>query len=206
MTGKIKSTVKRNLILLVTGLAVMSLICWGSEIKGLTQLAIAPQIAQVTAPLTTEARSLGRKVYQQLPDIPLENQYISRETGQAAVDNTLIDRLIRYHVYVKGRPTNFRLDWKLTLADYLGANEIMEESQYPSNDTLRQNPFEGDRAAINRLNRKQRDALVQTLANLFSPSDSNAPDPAASPQPATPPTDTPRLPQPQPGGADLLKP
>ncbi|MDJ0735158.1 MAG: hypothetical protein QNJ47_14010 [Nostocaceae cyanobacterium] len=111
-----------------------------------------------------------RQVYQQLPDLPKENQYISKETGKVAENNTLVSRIINYHVYGKGRPVNFRLDWKLTLADYLGANEIMYEFSYPGNDSLKKNPFEGDRAAIKRLTRKQRNALVQALVNTFSQS------------------------------------
>jgi len=43
---------------------------------------------------------------------------------------------------------------------YLGANELMEETLYPGYDTLQKNPILGDRAAIKRLNREQRDALV----------------------------------------------
>jgi hypothetical protein len=109
-----------------------------------------------------------QQVYKQLPDLPKENQYISKETGKVAENNTLVSRMIRYHVYVKGRPPNYRLDWKLTLADYLDANELMYDGSYPGNDTLRQNPFEGDRTAIRRLNRRQRDALIQALVNGFS--------------------------------------
>lgn len=109
-----------------------------------------------------------RKVYAKLPDLPLENQYVSRESGKVDPDNTLVSRLIRYHVYVKGRPPFYRLDWKMTLADYLGVNGAMDEAIYPSSDTLRKNPTEGDVAAINRLNRVQRDALVQALVDAFT--------------------------------------
>ncbi|WP_017317973.1 hypothetical protein [Mastigocladopsis repens] len=112
-------------------------------------------------------------VYQQLPDLPRENQYVSKETGKVAENNTLVSRMIRYHIYVKGRAPNYRLDWKLTLADYLGANEVMYETSYPGNDTLRKNPFDSDRAAIARLNRRQRDALVQAIVNVFSPNSQN---------------------------------
>ena len=119
------------------------------------------------------SQSVGRgdvwqQVYKQLPSLPKENQYINKETGKVAPENTLVSRLIRYHVYVKGRPVNYRLDWKLTLADYLGVNEVMEESRYPGHDTLRSNPIDGDRTAINRLNRAERDALVQTLVKIFN--------------------------------------
>lgn len=115
-------------------------------------------------------------VYQQLPDFPKENQYISKSSGKVAENSTLVSRLIRYHIYVKERAPNYRLDWKLTLADYLDTNEVMYETTYPGNDTLRQNPLEGDRAAIQRLNRNQRNALVQVLTNVFTPQ-SPAPNP-----------------------------
>jgi hypothetical protein len=95
------------------------------------------------------------------------------------------------------------LDWKLTLADYLGANEIMYDASYPGNDTLRQNPIEGDRKAITRLTRSQRNALVQVLVNIFNPTSQNtqSPSPNTAPSPNT--STTPQ--SPQRGGAELLK-
>jgi hypothetical protein len=153
---------------------------------------IPPAVAQRVSP-----SDVWQEVYQQLPDLPKENKYISKETGKVAETNTLATRLIRYHIYVKERSPIYRLDWKLTLADYLGANEIMYDTTYPGNDTLRQNPLDGDRAAIDRLSRRQRDALVQTLVNIFSPSRQN------TSQPSPPPATTPQ--QPQTGGAELLK-
>jgi hypothetical protein len=134
------------------------------ESRQLSLFGIQHTVAQSIAP-----SDVGVRVYQQLPNLPRENQYISKETGKVAENNTLVNRLIRYHLYLKGRPANYRLDWKLTLADYLGANEVIYDSSYPGNDTLRQNPLEGDRAAIKRLSRQQRDALVQVLVNIFSP-------------------------------------
>lgn len=121
--------------------------------------------------LAQNIRSDGvwRAVYERIPDLPLENQYISRETGQVATDNTLVGRFIRYHLYVKGRPPFYRLDWKLTMADYLGLKGTLDESTYPSAATLRKNPMEADVAAINKLNRAQRDALVQALVDAFTP-------------------------------------
>ena len=168
------------------------------------QLVLAQQV-RVTSP-----QDAWQRVYQRLPNFPKENQYISVKTGQVDPNSTLASRLIRYHFYGKGRPANYRLDWKLTLADYLGANELMNESTYPGYDTLRTNPMEGDRAAIKRLNRKQREALVQTLVSIFQPNTANTgPQPAAStPQPVPSPKPTFRssgTSQPQPGGADLLK-
>ncbi|MBE9008350.1 hypothetical protein IQ259_25670 [Fortiea sp. LEGE XX443] len=156
-------------------------------------LGIQPAVAQRISP-----SDVWQQVYQQLPDLPKENQYIHKETGRVADNNTLANRLIRYHVYVKERSPIYRLDWKLTLADYLGVNEVMYDTTYPGNDTLRQNPIDGDRAAISRLNRRQRDALAQALVNIFSPNqrqNTNQPSPSTSTTPQ----------KPQTGGAELLK-
>ncbi|MEI1377577.1 hypothetical protein PQG02_05665 [Nostoc sp. UHCC 0926] len=144
-----------------------------------------------------------QQVYQQLPNFPRENNYISKENGKVAENNTLVNRLIKYHIYTKGRAPIYRLDWKLTLADYLGANEIMYDTSYPGNDSLRENPLEGDRKAISRLTRSQRDALVQVLVNIFNPTSQNtlSPNPNTTPNPSTSTTPQP----PQRGGAELLK-
>lgn len=129
----------------------------------------SPVVAQTpSAPRGLRSQEAWQQVYKEVPNLPLENQYVSRETGKADPNNTLVSRLIRYHYFIKGRPANFRLDWKYTLADYLGVNEPMRAESYPGSDNLRQNPFENDRAIIRKLNRKQRDALVQALVNVFS--------------------------------------
>jgi hypothetical protein len=140
-----------------------------------------------------------------LPDLPLENNYVSAETGFAETENTLVGRLVRYHFYVKRRPPNFRFDWKLTVADYLGANELMQESIYPGYESLKENPMEGDRQAIKSMTRDVRNALVDVLVEIFggySPEEENS-SPAR--QDISEPS-TPRLPPlPQPGDADLLR-
>ncbi|MEA5565528.1 hypothetical protein [Anabaena sp. UHCC 0399] len=132
--------------------------------SGISILHIAPAQAQRISP-----SDVWQVVYEKLPDLPKENQYISKESGKVAENSTLASRLIRYHIYIKERAPNYRLDWKLTLADYLDANETMYETTYPGNDTLRQNPLEGDRTTIKSLTRPQRDALVQVLTNIFNP-------------------------------------
>ncbi|MGD1874495.1 MAG: hypothetical protein ACFB02_15750 [Mastigocoleus sp.] len=109
-----------------------------------------------------------RQVYQQLPEFPKENNYVSKNTGKVAKNHTLARRMLEYHIYFKGRAPNYRLDWKFTLADYLGANEIMYDKSYPGSDSLKKNPLEGDRAVISKLNRKQRNALIQAFVNIFS--------------------------------------
>ena len=150
-----------------------------------------------------------RQVYERLPNLPLENQYVSKETGAVASENTLVSRLIRYHVYVKSRPPNFRFDWKLTLADYLGAHEYLVESAYPGATTLRENPMESDRAVIEKLTRAERDALIDALVSVFTPNTTQTPASAPTTS-VTPPTTTsnpattPSLPQP--GDARLLMP
>ncbi|MBW4522769.1 MAG: hypothetical protein KME16_24280 [Scytolyngbya sp. HA4215-MV1] len=179
-------------------LLVMSLVIWGSNYD-------APLFASDLAPATIVAQRIRpdevwRSVYRMLPDLPLENQYVAK-TGKVADDNTLVGRMVRYHIYVKGRPVGYRFDWKLTLADYLDANEFIDESEYPSADTLKQNPLEGDQAAIAQLSLAQRHALVQTLVNLFNPG-SARPVPIPKTRPSSPPRPSTR---PQPGGADLLK-
>jgi hypothetical protein len=166
--------------------------------SGRVVLRSAPAIAQ------SRVQDAAKQVYEQVPDLPLENQYVNRVTNQVDPNNTLVTRLVRYHQYIKGRPLGFRLDWKMTLADYLGINEPIIESSYPGSDNLKQNPFERDRAIINRLDRKQRDALIQALVNVFNPA---AKQPVFRSQPASQtPTVAPSPTLPQPGGAQLLLP
>lgn len=180
-------------------------------------LAFITALLLIAQPLVAQDVHVGdawQQVYQLLPNLPRENQYVSRETGKIAESNTLISRLIRYHIYVKVRPVNYRLDWKLTLADYLGANELMSASTYPSVDTLRTNPFQNDVAVIRSLNRVQRDALVQTLVNVFTtrnaPASNAAPTPQLPTAPAAPAASTEPSIAPQresrPGDAQLLLP
>lgn len=161
-----------------------------------------PSFAQTARP-----QELWQRVYQKLPNLPLENKYISKETGKVDGNSTLITRLVQYHLYVKGRAPGYRLDWKLTLADYLGANELIEEAAYPGNATLNTNPLERDRAVITRLNRKQRDDLVQTLISLFnqntqSSSANGTPEVNSANNPASQ-SNSP--PAPRPGDAQRLK-
>ena len=124
-------------------------------------------IAQPTPIRRIDPILLSHQVYQQLPDLPLENQYLSSETGAPAAENTLLSRLIRYHVYSKNRPTVFRLDWKLTIADYLGAFEPISASSYPDYG-LSENPYANDIAAIDSLSVEQRTRLVNILYETFT--------------------------------------
>ncbi|MEP0835527.1 hypothetical protein NDI48_30645 [Microcoleus sp. AS-A8] len=170
-------------------------------------IGVQPVAAQLSVP-----QDAWQRVYERLPNLPLENQYVSKQTGKIDENNTLIGRFMRYHIFVKRRPPTYRLDWKLTLADYLGANNYLVESQYPSADTLRENPMESDRKAMEKLTRAERDALVNVLVSLFNPNSTQqpAPSPRETPTPAPPPptssspSTTPSLPKP--GDAQLLMP
>ena len=160
---------------------------------------ILPASAQVPRPDEVAVR-----VYQTLPHIPLENQYISQETGEIAENNTLLSRLLRYHQYVKNRPLNYRLDWQLTFADYLEANEIILERRYPGNQTLKDNPLTNDRIAIGKLTRLQRNKLIETLLAIYSP---NTPTLPQTPSTSTAESNRNQLPQlPKPGDVELLMP
>ncbi len=186
---------------LLFALMVVGVIFLGSGASKLIYrnlFSIQPAYAQRITP-----SDVWQVVYQQLPDFPRENKYISKENGKVAENNTLVNRLIRYHIYTKGRAPTYRLDWKLTLADYLGANEIMYDTTYPGNDSLRENPLKGDRKTITSLTRSQRDALVQVLVNIFNPTAQNplSPSPNIAPSPSTSTTPQPS----QGGGADLLR-
>ncbi len=124
-----------------------------------------------TQPVMAQRITVGdawRQVYQQLPNFPKENNYTNREGGKVAENNTLVGRMIQYHVYLKGRAPNYRLDWKITLADYLDANEVIYDTNYPGHELLKKNPLDGDKAAIAKLSRSQRNTLIQALVNVFS--------------------------------------
>ena len=201
---------RRVLCFTVAALTGVCLVFWGVSLKDSTQfsLGLQPAAAQLVKPQDT-----GRQVYQRLPNFPKENQYVSKETGKVAVDNTLASRLIRYHLYVKSRSPKYRLDWKLTLADYLGANEYLVETQYPGYDSLQQSPMEGDRTTIRQLNRAQREALIDVLVSIYNPNNQETttatPTPSASPQPSQPSVTPPRRSTttlPKPGASELLKP
>lgn len=186
--------------LIVFTVAVYVVLDWG-ELRQLKSQPVAAQPA--------EMQTVAEQVYQQLPDLPQENQYISKQTKTIAADSTLVKRLITYHTLVKGRSPVYRLDWKITLADYLGLNDWLNAKTYPGHGFLKSNPMEGDRKAIQQLNRQQREALIQALVSLHSDSQqTTAPVPATTTSKTTEvQTVEPQLqPLPQSDGAKLLKP
>lgn len=203
--------------LLALSVAVLTVFASGiesSQFRGLARInGLTSPVAIAQAPQTraVRIRDVWQQVYQQLPDLPKNNDYVSLETKEVASDDTLIGRLIRYHVYVKGRSPLSRFDWKLTLADYLGVNETMLESQYPGARSLQKNPLDGDRETVRTFNRNQRQQLVDTLVSSFDPNSSeNASGSSSSSSEETPQTSprngsSPLPPLPQPGDAELLQ-
>jgi len=57
----------------------------------------------------------------------------------------------------------------------------LDDSDYPSGKKLNKNPLEGDLAAIRKLNRTQRDALVQALVDAFVPQSGRSRQPVPKP-------------------------
>ncbi|MEG4484739.1 hypothetical protein [Microcoleus sp. D2_18a_B4] len=206
-----------SFLFVTLSVAIFTLLSWVLESGELSMSALEPsllrssesasvqRVSQQSAPPQVRVQDAWKLVYEKLPDFPIENNYISKETGKVDPTNTLVGRLIRYHVFVKGRPPNYRFDWKLSLADYLGATpDYLVESVYPGKDVLRSNPMEQDRAAIQSLNRAQRDALVQALVDVFTETSGRGRTPAGEkPQGRS---NSPEIPQPQPGDAKLLAP
>ncbi|MEG4280741.1 hypothetical protein QUA62_25205 [Microcoleus sp. MON1_C1] len=206
-----------SFLFVTLSVAIFTLLSWVLESGELSLSALEPsllrssesasvqRVAQQSASPQVRVQDAWKLVYEKLPDFPIENNYLSQETGKVDPTNTLVGRLIRYHVFVKGRPPNYRFDWKLSLADYLGATpDYLVESVYPGKDVLRSNPMEQDRAAIQRLNRAQRDALVQALVDVFTENSGGGRTPVEEkPQGRS---NSPEIPQPQPGDAKLLAP
>lgn len=161
---------------------------------------------------------VAEAVYSQLPELPKENQFVRRKGDKPAPNSTLVSRLIQYHTLVKGRSPQYRFDWKITLADYLGLYENIREEEYPGHAFLKTNPMESDRKLIRQLTRQQRLALTQILSDIYvsqAPPPQTAPPPAkAQPKPEKPagpedpePITRPKLiPLPGSGSADLLRP
>jgi hypothetical protein len=150
----------------------------------------------------------SQQVYDTLPDLPRENQYqyIDPETGDPEA-NTLIRRMMLYHLQIKARALTNRFDWKLTLADYLEKNEAIYAQAYPGSQTLTENPYTQDKIALQSLSRQERAALLEAILVALG-GDPTPPQLYIPPrQDATPtPTSAPEgFTLPDPGSADLLK-
>lgn len=106
------------------------------------------------------------QVYRQLPNLPREDGY----GGDSRGVRTLLHRLMVYHLQIMGRSPFSRLDWQLTLADYLDANEVMLAQNYPGATLLSSNPYDRDRQVIQGLSRGERQALLGALLSGFGAS------------------------------------
>ena len=74
----------QRLILLVFCLVIGIFVWWLSwQSTGMSQIQRPETVAQ--------------QIYQAMPDLPKENNYIRRETGVIDPNNTLISRFLRYH-------------------------------------------------------------------------------------------------------------
>jgi hypothetical protein len=179
----------QRIILLIFGLGLGIIFWWLSwQSSGISQVQRPEAVAQ--------------QIYQEMPDLPKENNYTRQDTGAIDPNNTLISRFLRYHQDTKKRFTLIRFDWQLTLGDYLGVNEKISEENYPGRATLTVNPMATDIKAINSLNRRQREQLVTLLVKIYNP----AILPQETPSPSPSPSPSPRRPSlSQPGDADLLK-
>ena len=146
----------------------------------------------------------AQQLYKSLDFLPLENQYQSQRSGEVAQENTLMLRFLRYHEYVKSRPSRYRFDWQLTFADYFGVNEPMKADRYPGHRNLITNPLEQDREVIANLSRDRRNEIINALLAIYNPQDQSQ----SASQPVESGTDNrnqaPVLPRA--GSADLLLP
>jgi hypothetical protein len=183
--------------------------CFKSFVGIAIGLSLSFGIAYLTHAQSLRPEYVANIVYQRLPEIPKENQYIRQSTKEVDPDHTLISRLIRYNQDIQKRPVQYRMDWKLTLADYLGANEPVKEELYPGRNTLTVNPYKKDLEAIRSLNRRQRNDLVNVLASVYNPQSTkpDTPQPSIQPSPQPSPVTTPQKPNfSRPGDSQLLKP
>ena len=170
--------------------------------------AIAQNPPTVSNTSSIRAEGAAAIVYQQLPYLPKENEYRRKETGEIDPEHTLISRFIRYNQDLKKRTNRYRFDWKLTFADYLGANETIDPETYPGSVTLTTNPFATDVKAIQALKRRQRQELVDLLAFIDKPQVTEKPAKTkSSPTPQATPKDESGKPSlAKPGDAQLLMP
>jgi|GEM_PF-2388606 len=159
---------KKFLLLLLLTLSLSVVGGWWS----VAQSQNSPNPPNLPRPIITQTsriQTASRFIYTQIPDFPTENQYLDRRSGMVNPEDTLVSRLLRYHMVTKTRVPSLRFDWKMTLADYLDINEPMFEERYPGTDTLQPEPMRSDRAAVSRLTPAQRSTLVNFLVAAFTP-------------------------------------
>ena len=106
------------------------------------------------------------QIYELLPDLPLEDSYVSLN-GEVMANSSWVQRILLYHIQTKGRLPNSRFDWRMTFADFLGANLPMYTNQYPGADIFAQNPLNGDRDLFQTLTRQERNQLLAAFLQVY---------------------------------------
>ncbi len=197
--GAFQSCVMQSLLRLVVLVLSLGWI-WGVSAPSGAQLRVIPEAA--------------RQVYELMPDLPRENDYVYIEEGiSPPEDNTLVQRMMLYHQQVQGRPPTNRLDWQFTIADYLDLNEPMFAQAYPGVTSLNENPYRRDREVVQSLSREQRRQLLESILTAYG-GDPNPPtlyippdvtQQAQAPKDPTVPTPDPMIVLPTTSSADLLK-
>jgi hypothetical protein len=191
-------------VTLVAGVVAIGLVLDGLGFSALFSGQVPqPSLAQPAVQSSyISPETVSNRLYQQLPSFPKEDQY--KPNNKDFAPSTLVERLVQYHTGIKGRNPRLRFDWKLTLADYLGLNELMPAQSYPGREYLARNPLDGDRAVVRQLSRQQRQQLVQTLVNIYTPP--TAQGAPVGPVLAPAPTSTPPVAAPKPQRSPLLLP
>jgi hypothetical protein len=165
--------------------------------------AVALLFAPVSFAQLSSPTDVAKFVYRRVPTLTLENQFIRTDSNKQAVESTLVSRIVQYHNSVKGRSPLYRLDWKTTLADYLGIHEVIQPETYPGYAFLKKNPLESDRTSVQKLNAAQRNALVQSLVDAFTGRSQAASGAIKAPAPSTP---SAKQPKPEPAYRPVLTP
>ena len=130
-----------------------------------TLMVLAGSILQVGEPLlaATHTGGIADQLYTQYPDIP-------RAEDQSS--NTLLSRFIDYHIEAKARPTQYHLDWELSMADYLDASYDHKQSSVGASGSSRVSGPVGvssvDKQAMQTLSPQQRNQLISSLEQLFT--------------------------------------
>lgn len=179
---------------------------WGSLLAILLCCASAAEAQRPPQP-----EEIGQLVYEQLPNLERANTYRGVRSGEVRPNDTLVSRVIRYHLQSRNRRLASRLDWKLTMADLLGVNGVVRPESYPGFQTLSPNPLQSDLKAIAQLSRVERDRLIDVILSVVPrPQTAEVPPeetpPALQPTPPVTAPVTPQLPRlPGQGAADLLR-
>jgi hypothetical protein len=205
-TYSFSKTIRCNRLFLIFALVPLFLYV-GERVKfmGLNSIGLGGHI-QPTLAQSLRPEGAAFIIYQRLPFIALENQYRRKDTGEIDKDHTLISRLIRYNEDTKKR-SSYRIDWQLTIADYLGANESIDADRYPGSATLQSNPTKGDIVVIGKLTLAQRRSLIALLTELYAPPQETRPTvKPTSPEPSQREVTPPRPGLAKPGDANLLLP